>query len=165
MDQQAYRTISRVLALYRWGVAGVLRQIWNLVSLRALGPMLAHMCIVEICRVCWHKSGMGVVVDLEEAFQRSPELSSNHRAQMVWVNGVVRDPMSCCHGAHSLWGNGVCGWCVLSALTVHGVATQVGFPQQVLHQGKRRQEYYAWECPSSATCWTWLPGWSHWEKG
>ena len=88
MDQRAYRAISCVPAPYGWGVAGILRQIRNLVSLRALGSMLAHACIVEICRVCLRKSGMGVVVDLEEAFRRSPELSSDHRAQTVWVNGV-----------------------------------------------------------------------------
>ena len=68
MDQRAYHTISRVPAPYRWGVAGVLCQIQYLVSLHALGPMLAHVCIIEICQVCLRKSGMGVVIDLEEAF-------------------------------------------------------------------------------------------------
>ena len=66
MDQWAYHVISCVPAPYRWGMAGVPSQIQNLVSLRALGPMLAHACIVKICQVYLRKSGMGVVIDPEE---------------------------------------------------------------------------------------------------
>jgi len=84
-------------------------QIRDRVSLHSLGSMSVRVCIVEIYRVYLHKSGKDVVVDPEEAFQRSPEWSSDHRAQVVWVNGVVRDPMTCHHEAHSLRGNGVCG--------------------------------------------------------
>ena len=134
MDQWAYCMISHVLALYGWGVAGVLRQIWNLVSLCALGPMLAHMCIVEICRVCLCKSGMGVVVDPEEAFWQSPEMLSNHHTQTVWVNGVVCEQKTCCHEGHNLWGSVVFVLCIPSTLTgqVGVVVILVGFLPKVL---------------------------------